>query len=327
MKTFRWGIMGTGGIAQSLAADLAYLPDHRVAAIGSRTIESANTFGELFPDAERYGSYEELVRADVDAIYIATPHTFHYENMKLALNAGKHVLCEKAFTINAEQAREVIDLARSKDLALQEAMWTRFLPHIRRVREIISAGTLGEIHTVIADHGQKLTPNPNPRLWSPELGGGALLDVGIYPIALAHMIFGRPETISAAATFSDLGVDLQTSMIFTYANGAHASLTSSFLSRTPNTASIVGDKARIDIDGIFYCPSSFTVIATDDSVIERYENNYVGGGLREEAATFATNINAGRLESSELPLNESLEIMEVMDEIRSIIGMRFPEEC
>ena len=166
-EDFKWGILGSGGIARAFAKDLSYLQGHRVAAVGSRTSASAAEFASEFPGATGYGSYEELVAADVDAVYVATPHTFHAENSLLALNAGKPVLCEKPFTINAKEARAVIDRAHELKLPLLEAIWTRFLPHIQQVREILKSGVLGDIHTVIADHGQFLPEEIAPRLWRP----------------------------------------------------------------------------------------------------------------------------------------------------------------
>lgn len=326
MSKFRWGILGTGGIARAFAHDLAFLEDHEVVAVGSRTIESAREFAKEFPTATAFESYESAVRAECDAIYVATPHTFHLENSVLALNAGKPVLCEKALTVNADQARDLVDRARELKLTLQEAMWTRFLPHIKEVRAIVESGELGEIITVIADHGQLLTPNPNPRLWDPALAGGALLDVGVYPVSFAHMVLGVPHEISASATLTDRGVDLQTSAIFTYDNGAHASLTSSFAARTSNTAVITGTRARIEIDSMFFTPSTFRVITPDEKVTYQYQTPYQGIGLREQAKVFADNVRSGHLESSEITHNQSIEVMESMDAIRHLIGVKYPEE-
>jgi predicted dehydrogenase len=325
MSAFRWGILGTGGIAQAFARDLAYLDDHIVAAVGSRTQESADTFKGEFPSATAYGSYEELVRSDVDAIYVASPHPMHEEHALLALKAGKPVLCEKAFTINAQQAENLITYARDNNLALMEAMWTRFLPHIHQIQSIIAAGTLGQVETVIADHGQFIPPERALRLWEPELGGGALLDLGIYPLTLAHLILGAPSTNTAKATLTDKNVDLQTSMILTYANGAHALLSCTMAVRSTVTAVIAGDKARIEIDGSFYAPTSFRVITRDGAVTE-YPSNYEGGGLREEAREFARVVRAGEIESPLMTHGTTLELMRQMDEIRRQIGVTYPGE-
>ena len=325
MSSFRWGILGTGGIAQAFARDLAYLDDHVVAAVGSRSQTSADTFKSEFPSAVAFGSYEELVTSDVDAIYIASPHPMHEEHAMLALKAGKPVLCEKAFTINVQQAENLITYARENKLALMEAMWTRFLPHIHQIQSIIAAGTLGQIETVIADHGQFIPSERALRLWEPELGGGALLDLGIYPLTLAHLVLGAPTSITAQATLTDKQVDLQTSMILGYSNGAHALLSCTMAVRSSVTAVIAGDKARIEIDGSFYAPTSFRVITRDGEVTE-YPRNYEGGGLREEAREFARIVRAGELESPLMTHATTLELMRQMDEIRRQVGVRYPGE-
>ena len=325
MSSFRWGILGTGGIAQAFARDLAYLDDHVVAAVGSRSQTSADTFKSEFPSAVAFGSYEELVASDVDAIYIASPHPMHEEHAMLALKVDKPVLCEKAFTINAQQAENLITYARENKLALMEAMWTRFLPHIHQIQSIIAAGTLGQIETVIADHGQFIPPERALRLWEPELGGGALLDLGIYPLTLAHLVLGAPTSITAQATLTDKKVDLQTSMILGYSNGAHALLSCTMAVRSSVTAVIAGDKARIEIDGSFYAPTSFRVITRDGEVTE-YPRNYEGGGLREEAREFARIVRAGELESPLMTHATTLELMRQMDEIRRQVGVRYPGE-
>ena len=325
MNRFRWGILGTGGIAQAFAKDLAYLDDHVVAAVGSRTIASATKFASAFPGCVSYGSYDELVNADVDAIYVASPHPMHEEHAMLAMRAGKPVLCEKAFTINQRQARQLTDYSHAHNVALMEAMWTRFLPHIAQIKEIIAAGTLGEIHTVIADHGQYIPYERAARLWEPELGGGALLDLGIYSLTIAHLVLGNPSQIQAQATLTDKKVDLQTSMILTYPSGAHALLSCTMAVRSSVSAVIAGEKARIEIDGSFYAPTAFRVITRDGEVTE-YPKNYQGGGLREEAREFARVVQSGENESPLMPHATSLELMRQMDEIRRQIGVKYPGE-
>ena len=195
---FRWGIIGTGGIAKAFARDLSYFNSHIVQAVGSRSLEKASDFALEFPSCTAYGSYEELV-ADpmIDAVYIATPHPQHVANTLLALNAGKPVLCEKPFAVNAIEAQAMVAAAISNNVALLEAMWTRFLPHIAQVREILNSGVIGQIVNVEADHGQYLIDHENPRLTEPALAGGALLDLGIYPISFTHLVLGKPKTITA----------------------------------------------------------------------------------------------------------------------------------
>jgi predicted dehydrogenase len=324
-EDFRWGILGTGGIARAFARDLAFLKGHQVAAVGSRSASKAADFASEFPGSKPFASYEELVAADVDAIYVATPHTFHAENSLLALNAGKPVLCEKPFTINAIEARAVIEKARELDLPLLEAIWTRFLPHIQKMREIIASGALGDIHTVIADHGQYLPEEIAPRLWWPELGGGALLDLGIYPITLAHLVLGTPQSFAASATLTNQGVDSQISMIFDYASGAQAMLNATMLNRTAISGVISGSKARLEMDGFFFAPTTMRLI-TRDGEVEEFSNTYQGHGLREEAVEFARMVRVNEIESPMAPHSMSLEIMELMDAIRAKIGVVYPSE-
>jgi len=325
MSTFRWGIIGTGGIAQSFAEDLKRLDGHIVSAVGSRSLTSAEKFTEQFPGAVPYGSYKELVTADVDAIYVATPHPMHHENALLAMRAGKPVLCEKAFTVNAKEARALVDYAQANRIPLMEAMWSRFLPHMQKVKELVSDGALGEITNIVADHGQYIPYERAPRLWEPELGGGALLDLGIYPLTLAHLILGSPISIHAEATLTDKKVDLNTSMVLRYANGAHALLSCTMASRGSVSAMIVGDKARIEIDGSFYAPTSFRVI-TRDGLVTEYPKSYEGLGLREEAHEFARVVRAGEIESPLMTHQTSIELMEMMDSIRAQTGVKYPSE-
>lgn len=325
MSTFRWGIIGTGGIAQTFAEDLKRLDGHVVAAVGSRTLTSAQNFAKQFSDAVAYGSYEELVAADVDAVYVATPHPMHYENTLLAMRAGKPVLCEKAFTVNAKEARALVAFAQEQKIPLMEAMWSRFLPHMQLVKEIVSSGVLGEITNIVADHGQFIPYERAARLWEPELGGGALLDLGIYPLTLAHLILGSPISIHAEAALTEKKVDLNTSMMLRYASGAHALLSCTMASRGSVSAMIAGDRARIEIDGSFYAPTSFRVITRDGEVTE-YPNKYEGHGLREEAAEFARVVRSGEIESPLMPHSTSIELMEMMDSIRAQIGVKYPNE-
>ena len=323
---FRWGIIGTGGIATAFARDLSYLNNHVVKAVGSRSLQSAQDWAIEFPGCKAFGSYEELVNdPDIDAIYVATPHTSHAANTILALNAGKPVLCEKPFAVNADEARQMRDAAKSNSVALMEAMWTRYLPHIYKVREILASGVIGKVIAVEADHGQRLADYANPRHWEPELGGGALLDLGIYPVSFAHLVLGTPEKITATASFTDKGVDAQTSAIFDYSTGAQAVLSTTLSAKTPNRATISGELGRIEIDTVFYTPTSVKVVLHDGSVTE-YPREYEGGGLREQAQYFSELIQRGEKESSLLTLDETIAIMGSLDEIRKQIGLIYPSE-
>jgi predicted dehydrogenase len=238
----------------------------------------------------------------------------HYANTLLALEAGKPVLVEKPLTMNANEARELVDSARAKGLFLMEAMWTRFLPHMAEVSRLLAAGVLGDIVTVMADHGEYFPKDPVSRLFAPELGGGVLLDCGVYLVSFASMVLGKPARIVALITPAFTGVDEQTSMLFGFASGAQAVLTCTSSARTPTRAAIVGTEARIDIDSIFYAPSSFTLIGRDGSAT-RFEPSHEGKGLCYEADEVARCLRAGLLESPLMSLNESIAIMETMDSV------------
>ncbi len=323
---FRWGILASGGIAQAFARDLSFFNNHIVAAVGSRSKERAEAFAIEFPGCVAYGSYEELVNdPTLDAIYVATPHPYHVSNTVLALNAGKPVLCEKPLTINAQEARQMKAAADANGVALMEAMWARFLPHMHKVREIVASGILGDIWAVEADHGQRLSDYANPRHWEPSLGGGALLDLGIYPISFAHMVLGKPDSITSSATFTDKGVDASSTAIFNYKSGAQAILTSNMMVSTPCRATICGTLGKIEIDRTFYNPAAMRVIMHDGTTTE-YPNEYKGHGLREQAKEFERVVRSGAMNSPILTPDESIEIMGSLDEIRRQIGLIYPSE-
>ena len=321
---FKWGILGTGGIARTFANDLALLEGHEVAAVGSRTLDKAEAFAHEL-SATPFGSYQELVESDVDAIYVATPHSLHAENSILALNVKKPVLCEKPFAVNAIQAEAMIQASKANSVALMEAMWSRFLPHYQILREILDSGELGELVAIYADHGQPLPADRYYRLHAPELAGGALLDLGIYPISLAFMVLGEPDSIIASSQPTASGVDAQTSMIFSYFTGQQAVMTTTLEVRTPCTAQIIGTRGRINIDSNFYTPTSMQVII-DGKVAREYPREYVGHGIREQAREFAEVVRNGAIESPIMSHSESLAIMQVMDEIREMIGLKYPFE-
>jgi len=323
----RWGILATGGIAHAFTADLVS-GGFRVQAVGSRSQESADAFAAEFGIPTAHASYEALVAdPDVDIVYVSTPHPFHAANAALALNAGKHVLIEKPIALNAREAREIVDLGASRNLLVQEAMWTRFLPHMVRIREILAAGTLGEVHTLIADHTQALPADPAHRLNSLALGGGALLDLGIYPLSFAFALFGRPETVLASATFKATGVDAQVATIFRYPGGQIATTLSASDTKGPTTATILGTAGRIDIDGIWYAPTTFRVYNTADEVVETFAAApLTGRGMYFEAAEAERLIRAGKTTGEVLSGDESVAVMETLDAVRAQIGLRYPGE-
>ena len=322
----RWGILATGWIAELFVKDLQ-LTGHVVAAVGSRSQASADRFATMFGIAKAHGSYEALAAdPDVDIIYIATPHPQHAAAARLALNAGKHILVEKAFTLNAVEAAEIVRLGASKGLVVLEAMWTRFLPHMRRIREIIAAGTIGEIRSVTADHRQKLPDDPKHRLNALELGGGALLDLGIYPISFTWDMLGKPTSIKASATFRETGADAQVATVFHYASGAIATTLSSSDSAGPNRASVVGTKGRIDIDRVWYSPTTFRVYDNANTVLETFDAPVSGRGMQFQADEAERLIASAQTESDIMPPTQSLQIMQVLDEVRNQIGLRYPGE-
>ena len=324
MSDLRWGLIGTGGIARAFARDLTRTSGHTLAAVGSRSLAKATEFAQQ-SGGKPYGSYEELVAADIDAVYVATPHPMHAPNTILALNHGKPVLCEKPFAVNSRESASMISAARSNQLLLVEAMWSRFLPHYRKLRELVEEGELGEIISISADHGQNLPLPKYYRLHAPELAGGALLDLGIYPISFAYYLLGKPQSVVAKAEFTPTGVDSQTSMIFRYDTGAHANLTTTLLAKTPCTATVVGTKGTIFIDGDFYTPTSMRLKKVDGSVVE-FPKQYEGHGLREQAIEFAALLQAGKNESDLMSLDDTQSIMESMDEIRAQIELYYPFE-
>ncbi len=312
----RWGILGTGGIASTFVTDLRLTDSGVAAAVGSRTQGSADRFADEVGVANRHASYESLVAdPDIDVIYVATPHPMHHDNAILALRAGKHVLVEKPFTMNAVEAREIVQVARESRRFAMEAMWMRFLPHVGVIRDWLARGVLGEIITVIADHGQWFAEDPAFRLFAPELGGGALLDLGVYPVSFASMVLGRPDRIMSMSAPAFTGVDAQTSMLFGYESGAHALLTCTLRGKSPTRASIVGTDARIEVEGDFYAPASVTLVPRngDPTLVESVHE---GRGLRHQADEVARRLAAGDLESPLMPLDETISIMEMMDTVR-----------
>jgi predicted dehydrogenase len=311
----KWGIAGTGVIATAFATDLRHVPTAEIVAIGSRAIDSARAFAERFDIKRSYGSYDDLLADDnVQVVYIATPHAHHHATARAALEKGKHVLCEKPFTLDQGQADDIITVARSHGLFLMEAMWTRFLPHMRRVRELVAAGAIGDIRLITADFGARFEPDASHRLFNSELGGGALLDLGIYPLSLSSMLLGPPQSVQAFATPTFTGVDASTTMLLTHHNGAHAVLACTIDADTSCTAAISGTHGRIEIDGPFYAPTSLTVHGRSGS--ERFGFAEQGIGLRHEAEEVGRCLRAGLLESPLMPLDETSEIMRTVDTVR-----------
>jgi len=322
----RWGILGTGGIANSFVKDLK-ATGHQVTAVGSRTCEAAERFAAQHGIARAHASYEALVHDDqVDVVYVSTPHPFHLSNALLALEAGKHVLVEKPLTINASEARALEAVAKQKGLVALEAMWTRWLPHMVRIREILASGALGELRTLLADHTQKLPDDPAHRINALELGGGALLDLGIYPISFASQLFGKPTSIVATSIPTPTGVDRSTTVILGYNLGRTAVTHCSSGERGPNKAVIIGTEGRLEIDPTWYAATSFTLYSNTNEVTERFNHPLKTRGMEFQADELERLVNTGQLSGTILPIAESVAIMETLDEVRRQIGLKYPGE-
>jgi predicted dehydrogenase len=324
-KKLGWGILATGWIAELFTQDLIS-SGLKVAAVGSRNLEKANAFAKRFGIANAHGSYEELVAdPDVDIIYVATPHPQHVDAALLALDASKHVLVEKPFALNAPEARQIVDRARSESRVVLEAMWTRFLPHMTRIHDIIAAGTLGTLRSLSAEHRQFLPADPTHRLNALELGGGALLDLGIYPISFAVDILGAPISVQAAARFTDTGVDAEVATVMEHSGGAISTTASSLDCAGPNTAVVYGTKARIEIASVWYSPTSFRVIDYEGNVLEEFVETVPGRGMQFQAFEMEGLVRSGAASRVMAP-EDTIAIMETLDDIRKQIGLIYPSE-
>ncbi len=319
----RWGILGAGGIAAKFALAVRDLTASQVVAVASASsLAKAKAFADEYNAGDAYQSYEELVaRDDIDAVYVATTHNNHHEPAILAINAGKHVLVEKAFAQNGAQVEAILEAAAAAGVFVMEAMWTRHLPHMHLMRDLIAQGELGEVVTVIADHGQKLTHVT--RLMDPSLAGGALLDLGVYPIAFAHDVLGAPASVSARGHMTSTGVDGQVSLTLDY-NGAMAALHTTLFAASGNTARIVGTEGRLEFEGNFYTPTVVRLVKGDDVVAE-YDAR-VDNGFQFQAAEVARCVATGVTESPLMTWQDSREVMAIMDEVRSQIGLVYPNE-
>lgn len=325
-RRFRWGILGTGVIAGKFATGLAALPDAELAAVGSRSLESAAAFAGKYGATRAHGSYQSLAQDEtLDAIYVATPHTLHKENTLLCLEAGKAVLCEKPFAINALEAEEMIASARENGLFLMEAMWNRFLPLMAVLRQLLDENAIGEVRLVTADFGYRAGFNPESRTFDPALGGGALLDVGVYPISLSHMLFGPPSRIASMANLGETGVDEQAAVILGYESGQMVSLTTAIRTKTVHEAVLMGTAGHIKIESPWWVPSRMRLFTAQQGE-QLIDVPFVGNGYNYEAAELMACVRAGKLESEGMRWEESLAVMRTMDRIRADWGLRYPME-
>ena len=322
-QKLKWAIMGPGDISVAFLNDLRLAGMH-LEAVGSRSLDRAESYAKKHSISSAYGSYEELV-ADphVDIVYIATTNNAHFANAKLALSSGKHVLLEKPFTLDAAQAMELVGISRSNNVFLMEAMWTRFLPNHSVLFEKLNQGLIGTPLYLFADHNQNLPKHSHQRLYDPALGGGSLLDLGVYPISLAHRLFGKPSRIQASAALMDGNIDESFGAIFEYSGGRQALLHSSIRTAGPVKAFILGDAGRIEMEKSFYEHSTFTVFDLEDNVLFEYEGNIEGRGMQYQALEVERCVTAGLNESPTMSLDETIQIMEVMDQIRSLTGIEY----
>lgn len=325
-KRTKWAIMGTGTIANNFAKGLSVLPEAELYAVASRSKDKAEEFGNTYGASKMYGSYEELVQdKDVDVVYIATPNTAHKDNAILCINNGKAVLCEKPFTINAKEAEEVIKLAREKKIFIMEGMWSRFFPVMETLRKWMEEEVIGELRMVTADFGFRREGPMEERKVSPQRGGGALLDVGVYPIAFASMIFGSaPKDITGLTSIIDTGVDEQSSMLLGYEGGKMALLSCAINTPTPKEARIIGNKGSIHIPNFSRATTATLEVIGEEPVT--VEIPLEGNGYNYEAAAVMQCLNEGKLESELMSLDETLAIMKIMDELRGQYGIKFPTE-
>ena len=323
----KWGIISTGWIAHQFVTDLVHSSNGVAYAVGSRSQESADEFARNHGIAKAYATYEELVNdPEVDAIYVGTPHPFHKENALLALRAGKAVLCEKPFTVNSSELEEVVAYAREQKLFLMEAMWSRYIPAIVKVREWINEGRIGEVRLVKADLGFRTEWNPEGRLLNPKLGGGALLDVGIYPISFASMVFGPyPEKILSTAHIGETGVDEHFSMILSYEGGRTASLNAGVRLSMLEEAHVFGTEGHIIVQGTLVNPKS-AALYVGGELVESFEDDRSSIGYVYEADEVGRCLQAGLTESPVMPLHESLAILKLLDEVRAQWGLVYPGE-
>jgi len=326
VRKFRWGILGTGSIARQFVEGLSYLPEAEVLAVGSRSEASAAEFADEREIPRRYAGYDDLAAdPDVEIVYVATPHPFHAGNAELCLGAGKAVLCEKPFTVNAAEAERVVELAMEKGLFLMEGMWTRFFPLMEKVRRLVSEGAIGEVRMLNVDFGFRTDLDPASRLFDPALGGGALLDVGVYCVSLASMVLGRPSESVGLSHLGETGVDEQASVVLEHEGGRLANLSIGIRTATPQEATIMGTEGYLRIHSPWWRPTSMTISGPDEES-EIVEAPVSGNGFNYEAAEVMRRLENGKTESDIMPLDETLSVMRTMDGIRAAWGLRYPSE-
>jgi predicted dehydrogenase len=329
-QVIRWGILGTGKIAKAFAEALRATPDAKLAAVASRTVDSATKFGQEYGAERFHGSYQALADdSEVDVIYIGTPHPMHHENALMCLNGGKAVLVEKSFTMNRRQAEDIINLARAKKLFVMEAMWTRFMPAVVEAKRIVDSGEIGVPANVTADFGFNADVGPEHRLFAPELGGGALLDLGIYPLSMSSFFLGAVTGVKAQAEMAPTGVDMQTAFTLSHQGGGVSSCACSLRSRTPTELTVSGSKGFVRLHDRFHNTETITVTVVNGTSRDERTLNLPrsGNGYTHEAQEVGRCIRAGLIESPVMPHEETLSIMGTLDEIRAQIGLSYSADA
>lgn len=318
----KWGIIGLGKIAHKFAHDLLLSEGAALKAVASRSHEKAEAFAQKYAAQRYYGSYQELADDPaIDVVYIATPHPLHIENTRMCLESGKAVLCEKPMGMNAGELSEMVKLARRKKLFLMEGIWTRFMPSTLKLLELLESGVIGKVKHIRADFGFVAPFDPDERLFSKQLGGGSLLDIGIYPVFLAQLLLGQPRQIKAAARMASTGVDSHCSMIFSYGDQALASLESTFENNTPTEALIYGEKGSIKMHHRFHQSEQLTLEVNGNQ--ESFDLPYHGNGYTHEIEEVQNCLKLGQCESDSLPLNFSLQLAELLDQVKVEIQLNY----
>ena len=323
-SVIQWGILGCGHIAAKFAAALKAVPEAKLHGVASRNEAKARDFCQTHGAVKWHEGYEALVAdPEIDVVYVATPHIFHKEHSILCLNHGKPVLCEKPFAINKKEAGGMVAFAKAKNLFLMEAMWTRFLPVIVKIRELLAGGAIGEVRMLFADFGFRPKFDPESRLFDPALGGGSLLDVGVYPVSFAHLIFGKPPSrIAGSAAFAATGVDESMAAVLRYDKGESALLSSSIVLDTVCGATIFGTAGSIRIPAFWRAVSATVTAGGKEKIAIPFRAN----GYEYEAEEVVRCIRDGKIESEIMPLQDSLAIVETMDAIRAQLGLVYPTE-
>jgi len=327
MDRVRWGIVATGKIARTFAADLAITPGAVLTAVGSRRLEAAQAFAAEFGSSEgatrAYADYEAVAAdPDVDIVYVATPHAFHLDNVLMCFDHDKAVLCEKPVTLNSNDAAVLVEEARRRGLFFMEAMWMRCNPAIRAAVDLVATGAIGTVTQVSADFGFVPHQPSGHRLFDPALGASALLDIGIYPLTFASLFLGEPTSLSSVGTLSDRGIDLSCASLLSYDGGATAALTCTMLADTPSRAAVSGTLGNLELSRRFHCPTGYT--ATTAAGQTTYEQEIAGNGYVYEIEEVQRCLHAGLTESPLVPLADSLSLMRQMDMIRGQIGTALP---